>query len=165
MTWCTIWKGTSQDCVDHLRKAHNSPALVKAANLARWFPPWTVSKEQWISIMQSSVSGVAVDTLLFSRIGVPLFDWYQVFSRPGTHAAFPGSYMQRIRTFLEDSDTASLWTRHRHCAREIAARMSQTTLQEAGIGSWTVLLDPVCLVGLGRGSGSLPQRLLLLPHR
>ena len=39
VTWCTIWKGTSQDCVDHLRKSHNILALVKAANLARWFPP------------------------------------------------------------------------------------------------------------------------------
>ena len=72
--------------------------------------------------MWSSVSGVAVDTLLFSRIGVPLFHQYRVFSRPGTHAAFRGSYMQRIRSFLEDSDASSLQTRHRHRAREIAAR-------------------------------------------
>ena len=51
VTWCTIWKCTSQDCIDHMRKAQYIPALVKAANLARWFPPWTVSKEQWTSIM------------------------------------------------------------------------------------------------------------------
>ena len=38
--------------------------------------------------MRSSVSGVAVDTLLFSHIGVPLFHRYQVFGRPGTHIAF-----------------------------------------------------------------------------
>ena len=37
MTWCTVWKGTSQDCIDHMRRAHNIPALVKAANLARCF--------------------------------------------------------------------------------------------------------------------------------
>ena len=100
VTWCTIWKGTSQDCVDHMRKAHNIPALVKAANLARWFPPWMVFKEQWTSIMRSSVSGVAVDTLLFSRIGVPLFHRYRVFAQPGTHVALHGSYMPRVHTFL-----------------------------------------------------------------
>ena len=78
VTWCTIWRGTPQDCIDHMRKAHNVPATVKAANLARWFPPWTVSREQWTIILWSSVSGVAVDTLLFSRIGVPLFHRYRV---------------------------------------------------------------------------------------
>ena len=105
--------------------------MVKAANLACWFPPWMVSREQWTRIMQYSVSGIAVDTLLFSRIGVPLFHRYSVFSRPGTHVAFRGTYMTWIRTFLEESDFASLRARHRHSAREIAAWMSQTTLQEA----------------------------------
>ena len=41
--WCPVWKGTSQDCVDHMRRAHNTPIAVKAGNLARWFPPWTVT--------------------------------------------------------------------------------------------------------------------------
>ena len=43
--WCPVWKGTSQECVDHMRKAHNTPISVKAGNLARWFPPWTVTRE------------------------------------------------------------------------------------------------------------------------
>ena len=76
-----------------MRKAHNTPATVKAANLARWFPPWTVSREQWTLIMRSSVSGITADALLFSRIGVPLFHRHSVFSRPGTHVAFRGTYM------------------------------------------------------------------------
>ena len=70
-----------------MRKAHDTLQLVKAANLACWFPPWTVSREQWSSLTLSAVSGIAVDTLFFSRIGVPLFHRYQVFDRPGTHAA------------------------------------------------------------------------------
>ena len=102
VTWCTVCRGMPQDCIDHMRKAHSIPATVKAANLACWFPPWTVSREQWTSIMRSSVSGVAVDTLLFSRIGVPLFHRYRVFSRPGTHVAFRGTYLTRIRTFLRN---------------------------------------------------------------
>ena len=61
VTWCTVWKGTSQDCVDHMRKAHDIPPLVKAANLARWFLPWTVTREQWSSMTRPAISGVAVD--------------------------------------------------------------------------------------------------------
>ena len=34
VTWCTVWKGTAQDCVDHMRRTHDIPPLVKAANLA-----------------------------------------------------------------------------------------------------------------------------------
>ena len=34
VSWCTVWKGTVQDCMDHMRRAHDIPPLVKAANLA-----------------------------------------------------------------------------------------------------------------------------------
>ena len=100
VTWCTVWKGTSQDCIDHMRRAHDSPPLVKAANLARWLPPWTVTREQWSNMTRSTVSGIAVDTLLFSRIGMPLFHRYRVFDRPGTHAAFRGSICNGCIPFL-----------------------------------------------------------------
>ena len=26
VTWCTVWRGMPQDCIDHMRKAHNVPA-------------------------------------------------------------------------------------------------------------------------------------------
>ena len=106
-TWCTVWKGTAQDCVDHMRRAHDIPPLGKAANLARWFPPWTVTREQWSSMTR-----------------------YRVFDRPGTHRAFRGTYMQRMHTFLDESDVASLRRHHRRCAWEIAARMSRTSLRD-----------------------------------
>ena len=131
VSWCTVWKGTAQDCVDHMRRAHDIPPLVKVANLASWFPPWTVTREQWYSMSRPAISGIAVDTLLFSRIGVPLFHRYRVFDRPGTHGAFRGTYMRRIHTFLEELDAASLRRRHRRCAQDIAARMSRTSLRDA----------------------------------
>ena len=43
--WCTVWKGTAQDCIDHMRRIHKVPMSVKVANLARFFPPWTVTRE------------------------------------------------------------------------------------------------------------------------
>ena len=117
----------AQDCVDHMRRAHDIPPLVKVANLARWFPPRIVTTEQWHSMSRPAISGIAVDTLLFSGIGVSLFHLYQVFDRQGTHGALRGSYMQRMHAFLEESDVASLRRRHRQCARDIAARMSRTS--------------------------------------
>ena len=63
--WCPVWKGASQDCVDHMRRAHNTPMSVKAGNLARWFPPWTVTREQWHTMSRPSVSGIAIDTFFF----------------------------------------------------------------------------------------------------
>ena len=135
-TWCTVWKGTAQDCVDHMRRAHDIPPLVKAANLARWFPPWS-------SMSRPAVSGIAVDTLLFSRIVMPLFHRYRVINRAGTHGAFRGSYMRRMHAFLEESDAASLRRRHRRCARDIAAQMSRT-------------YDPKFIAGRSPGPGGLP---------
>ena len=99
----------------------------QAANLARWFPPWTVTREQWHIMSRPAISRIAVDILLFSRIGVPLFHLYRVFDRQGTHGAFRGTYMRRMHTFLEESDAASLRRRHRRCARDIAAWMSRTS--------------------------------------
>ena len=98
--WCPVWKGTSQDCVDHMRRAHNTSLSVKAGNLARWFPPWTVTREQWHSMSRPSVSGIAIDTFLFSRIGTPLFHRYRVFDRLGSHNAFRKPYMQKLFTSL-----------------------------------------------------------------
>ena len=75
-----------------------------------------------------AVSGIAVDTLLFSRIGVPLFHRYRVVNRPGTHGDFRGSKMRRMHALLEESDVASLRRRHRRWARDIAAQMSRMSI-------------------------------------
>ena len=125
--WCPVWKGTSQDCVDHMRRAHNTPISVKAGNLARWFPPWTVTREQWHSMSRPSVSGIAIDTFLFSRIGTPLFHRYRVFDRLGSHPAFRGPYMPKLFTFLKESDSESIRRSHRRRAKEIAVSMSKQT--------------------------------------
>ena len=127
VAWCPVWKGTSQYCVDHMRRAHNTPISVKAGNLARWFPPWTVTREQWHSMSRPSVSGIAIDTFLFSRIGMPLFHRYRVFDRLGGHLAFRGPYMSRLFTFLKEADAESIRRSHRRRAKEIAASMSKRT--------------------------------------
>ena len=69
--------------------------------------------------------------MLFSRIGVPLIHRYRVFSRAGTHVAFRGTYMAKLRTFLDKSDAACLQSRNRRRARAITSQMSPTTPLDA----------------------------------
>ena len=73
-----------------------------------------LTREQWHSMSRPTVSGIAIDTLLFSRIGMPLFHQYQVFDRQGTHAAFRGTYMHRLFDYLKESDAESLRQSHWH---------------------------------------------------
>ena len=80
-----------------------------------------------------TISRVAIDTL-FSRIGVPLYHRYRIISRSGTHAAFRGTYMRRLHAFLEESDAASVRRHHRRCAKELAARMSQSSGRDSADG-------------------------------
>ena len=134
MSWCTVWRDTPQDCIDHMRRAHTVSATIKAANLSRWFPPWTVSQERWSTVLHSSVSRVATDTLLFSRIGWPLVHRYRVFAHAGTHVAFRVTYMARLRTFLNAADAACWQSRNKRHVRSLASRWG------AAVGSRPIYL-------------------------
>ena len=140
--WCPVWKGTSQDCIDHMRRAHNTPTSVKAGNLARWFPPWTVTREQWHSMSRPSVSGIAIDTFLFSRIGAPLFHRYRVFDRLGSHPAFRKPYMPKLFLFLKESDSETIRRSHRRRAKEIATGMTRQASVARNVVSETILSGP-----------------------
>ena len=122
--WCTIWKGTPQDCINHMRLAHAVPALVKAANLGRWVPPWTVPRNIWRKALRLTISGVSTYALLFSRYGIPFIHRYRVFSRYGTHISLRGIYRTRLRDFLEQADTESQTLGNRELVSSLASRMS-----------------------------------------
>ena len=140
--WCPVWKSTSQDCVDHMRRAHNTPIMMKAGNLARWFPPWTVTREQWHSMSRPSVSGIAIDTFLFSRIGMPLFHRYRVFDRFGSHSAFRTPYMTNLFLFLKESDSEAIRRSHRRRAKELAVGLLPTTPVLRSVVSETIRSGP-----------------------
>ena len=135
--WCKVWKkkGTAQDCIDHMRRTHKVPLSVKAANLAKFFPPWTVTREQWADMMIPSISGVLIDTLLFSRIGSPLCHRYRIISQTGSHVAFRGRYIHRLRAFLEESDSTVVRRLHRQLAQELARRISLPPDSPASVSS------------------------------
>ena len=133
--WCTVWKGTAQDCIDHMRHTHKLPLSVKAVNLAKYFPAWTVSREQWSKMMMPCVSGVANDTLFFSRVGSPLCHRYQLISRTGSHTAFWGTYLKYLWSFIEESD--SVGRRQTPCGptQKVSARIVKSTDSPAVVPS------------------------------
>ena len=47
IAWCTTWKGSPQDCLEHLRNGHDAPWISKTASIEKYAPPWTVHRELW----------------------------------------------------------------------------------------------------------------------
>ena len=121
---CTVWKGTAQDCIDHMRRIHKIPLSVKAANLAKYFPAWTIPRVEWSETLMPCVSGVAIDTLLFSRVGSPLCHRYRLISRTGSHPAFRGAYPRRLWSFR---DAAGGRQGPGGLDRRVSARMVKST--------------------------------------
>ena len=56
VSWCTVWKGTPQDCVDHIHGAHDVPWEIKSASLEKYLPPWTVTRQVWSDSLTSQHS-------------------------------------------------------------------------------------------------------------
>ena len=81
VSWCTVWKGTYQDCMDHLRGSHNVPWEVKSASLEKFIPPWMVSRNVWSEALSAQHSGISTDVLLFSDIHLSLVHHYRVHKR------------------------------------------------------------------------------------
>ena len=69
---CTVWKGTPNDCMDHVRGAHDVPWDVKSASLEQFLPQGTVRRQVWSDSMKPQHSGISTDILLFSDINLSL---------------------------------------------------------------------------------------------
>ena len=100
VSWCTVWKGTPQDCMDHLRGSHNVPWEVKSATLDKFLPPWTVSRKVWSDALSAQHSGMSTDVPLFSNIHLPLVHHYRVHKRGLSHIAFRKNYLSQLRALL-----------------------------------------------------------------
>ena len=53
IAWCTTWKGSPQDCLEHLRNGHDTPWISKTASIEKYAPPWTVRRELWTDSLLS----------------------------------------------------------------------------------------------------------------
>ena len=76
IAWCTTWKGSPQDCLEHLRNGHDAPWISKTASIEKYVPPWTVRRQLWTDSLRVEHSGISTDILLFSEVGLSLTQHY-----------------------------------------------------------------------------------------
>ena len=103
IAWCTTWKGSPQDCLEHLRNGHDAPWISKTASIEKYAPPWTVRRELWTDSLRVEHSGISTDILLFSEVGLPLTQHYRVYRGGLPHAGFRTDYIKRLRSLLRSS--------------------------------------------------------------
>ena len=96
--WCSIWKGTTQDCIDHLRLRHRAGLSVKASTLGKCFLPWTVERMAWSAALRPTVSGITTDVMLFSHHRARLVHRCRVYGDYLPHHSLWGSFMSRLST-------------------------------------------------------------------
>ena len=97
VSWCIVWKGTPQDCMDHVRGAHDVPWDVKSASLEQFFSPWTVRCQVWSDSLKQQHSGVSTEILLFSDVNLSLIHHYRIHKHGLPHVAFRRNYMSQLR--------------------------------------------------------------------
>ena len=100
IAWYTTWKGSPQDCLEHVRSGHDAPWVSKTASIEKYAPPWTVRRQLWTDLLRIEHSGISTDMLLFSEVGMPLTQHYRVYKGGLPHAVFCTDYMARLRSLL-----------------------------------------------------------------
>ena len=88
IAWCTTWKGSPQDCLEHLRNGHDTLWISKTASIEKYAPTWTVRRELWTDSLRVEHSGISTDILLFSELGLSLTQHYRVYRGGLPHAVF-----------------------------------------------------------------------------
>ena len=118
MSWCTQWKGTPQDCINHISAKHHVGDSVKTASLGKWLPPWAVSRAKWHMTLKSKVSGISTDATLFTdgTDGAQLVHHYRVFGDYIIHISLRGSFVIKLLYFT-----------NRACAAQWAAKCSRNS--------------------------------------
>ena len=98
--WYTVWKGTPQDCMDHLRGAHDVPWEVKSASLEKYLPTWTVTRQVWSDSLSAQHAGISTDVLLFSDIHMSLVHHNRIHKCGLPYIAFRRNYLSQLCTLL-----------------------------------------------------------------
>ena len=90
---CAVWKGSVRACLEHLSEKHGGSSFFALKNVAKFFPPWTVSRSIWQTALLPDVLGIAVDTRLFHEAGCRLVHRYHVYKDPFPHPALRGGVL------------------------------------------------------------------------
>ena len=94
--WCAVWKGSVCACLEHLTEKHGGLTFFALKNVAKFFPPCTVTRSVWLNALRPDVSGVAVDALLFHEAGRRLVHRYRVYKDPFPHPALRDGVVPRL---------------------------------------------------------------------
>ena len=100
LSWCTVWRGTPQDLMDHILNGHNMPGEIRRVSLEMLFPPWTVTRQLYEESLSAKYSGISNDVLLFSELGLSLVHHYRIHRSGRPHAMFHGKYLAQLRALL-----------------------------------------------------------------
>ena len=100
VSWCTVWRGTPQDLMDHILNDHNVPEGIRRVSLEMLFPPWTVTRHLYEHSLSAKHSGILNDVLLFSELGLSLVHHYRVHRLGRPHIMFGVKYLAQLRAVL-----------------------------------------------------------------
>ena len=162
--WCSLWKGTAQDCLDHIRFRHHVDSSVVAKALVKNFPPGTVTRAAWIVVLRPGVSSIATDVMLFHHHGARLVQQYCVYADPLPHRSLHGRFMLRLARFIiQASAEARSATTHDRDSRSESAPTLLRQAHRPGVGTPRVSRPPhrefvrheglSCPTGVRRGPG------------
>ena len=104
IAWCTTWKGSPQDCLEHVRSGHDAPWVSKTASIEKYAPPWMVRRQLWTDSLRIEHSRISTDMILFSEVGMPLTQHYRVYKGGLPHAVFRMDYMAHLRSLLPSQE-------------------------------------------------------------
>ena len=102
--WCTVWKGSVKDCLDHLHSKHDGAQFLDMKTLGTCFPPWRAA-------LQLDVSGVATDVKLFQESGCRLIHRYRIYRYPMPHVSLQGKVIRNLITFVHRTMAIAQLTR------------------------------------------------------
>ena len=97
IAWCTTWKGSPQDCLEHLRNGHDAPWISKTASIEKYAPPWTVRRQLWTDSLLAEHSGISRTCCCSVR------SVCRVYRGGLPHAVFHTDYIDRLRSLLRSS--------------------------------------------------------------
>ena len=100
VSWCTVWKGTPKDLMEHVLNDHNVPEGIRRVSLEMLFPPWTVTRQLYKESLSARHSGISNDALLVSELGLSLVHHYRVHRSGRPHIMFRGKYLAQLRALL-----------------------------------------------------------------
>ena len=107
---CAVWKGSVCACLGHLHDKHGDSEYFALKYVAKFFPPWTVTRDVWQMALRPDVSGIAVDARLFHEAGCRLVHKYRVYKDPFPHPALREGVLPRLLPFVGRAMAIALLT-------------------------------------------------------